>query len=283
MTLLHDGGAPIKIGRYSCTIELLDMKKNIYEIALECKKYSTENIKIIIRSNKILVVGANKNYESLLIELCDTIDKWNPKVSSLLRSHIVNYDAIAFQHQIAIDSIVDTILTFAEPCINQRKFFISHASADKKIIEAFYEKILMLGCGFQRQDIFCTLNHSDIRTGDDFRNEIVNNMKNCDYVLCFISNNYKKSEVCQNEMGAAWVLEDKRLYPFKFPNVDFTELGFIAKVKQTADITDKSKLDEFYIELCQRYNLQQDWMNFNKQKEDFVGMVNDCLGLNGNN
>ena len=135
----------------------------------------------------------------------------------------------------------------------------------------------MLGCGFQRQDIFCTLNHSDIRTGDDFRNEIVNNMRTCDYVLCFISNNYKNSEVCQNEMGAAWVLEDKRFYPFKFPNVGFAELGFIAKVKQTADITDKSKLDEFYVEVCQRYNLQQDWMNFNKQKEDFVELVNEYL------
>jgi hypothetical protein len=253
------------------------MNQYIYEIASECKKYSDEHIKIFVSANKILVQGANKHYETLLIELCDSIDKWNPKISSLLRSHIVNYDSNTLSHQPSIDAIVNVILTFAESCINPRKFFISHASADKKIIEAFNEKILMLGCGFQRQDIFCTLNHSDIRTGDDFRNEIVNNMRTCDYVLCFISNNYKNSEVCQNEMGAAWVLEDKRFYPFKFPNVGFAELGFIAKVKQTADITDKSKLDEFYVEVCQRYNLQQDWMNFNKQKEDFVELVNEYL------
>ena len=255
------------------------MNNQIHTLALECKKYSDSNIKLIVSQNQHpFAIGANREYENLLMQLCDRLA--NTKISSIsttLKGHVRDYDRSTYKHQIAIDAIVDIILDETQPYLNDKKFFISHASADKLIIEAFCEKILKLGCGFQQKDIFCTLDHTSIRTGDDFRTEIVNNMKKCDYVLCFISDNYKKSEVCQNEMGAAWVLEDKRFCPFKFPNVCFTELGFIAKVKQTADITDKAKLDEFYVEVCQRYNLQQDWMNYNKQKEDFVEFVNRCL------
>lgn len=153
------------------------------------------------------------------------------------------------------------------------KFFISHSTEDEVIINGFIEKILMLGCGFKRPDIFCTLNHTVIRTGDDFRNEIIKNMKGCDYIMCMISDNYRTSEICQNEMGAAWAMEGKRVLPFKFPNLKFTEIGFLNVVKQAADITDKSKLDELYEELCKSYNLEPDWKNYNKQKDDFVELV----------
>lgn len=161
---------------------------------------------------------------------------------------------------------------------NTFKIFISHSSEDDVIIKGFIEKILMLGCGFKRTDIFCTLDHTVIRTGDDFRNEIVENMKNCDFIICFISDNYRKSDICQNELGAAWTFNDKRVLPFKFPNVDFNEIGFLNVVKQAADITDKSKLDELYDELCHYYELKQDWKNYNKQKDNFVELANKKQG-----
>lgn len=158
---------------------------------------------------------------------------------------------------------------------NTFKFFISHSSDDEVIVNGFIEKILKLGCGFKRKEIFCTLDHTAIRTGDDFRNEIVENMKKCDYILCFISDNYRQSEVCQNELGAAWTFGDKRILPFKFPNVSFKEIGFLNVVKQAADITDKSKIDELYDELCNYYDLQLDWRNFNEQKDTFVKLVEE--------
>ena len=155
------------------------------------------------------------------------------------------------------------------------KIFISHSSDDETIVNAFIKDILIVGCGFRRTEIFCTLDHTVIRTGDDFRNEIIENMKRCDYILCMISDNYRKSEVCQNELGAAWAMTGKRVLPFKFPNINFKEIGFLNVVKQAADLTDKSKLDELYDELCQFYDLPQDWRNFNQQKDDFIKVVNE--------
>lgn len=157
------------------------------------------------------------------------------------------------------------------------KIFISHSSDDETIVNAFIKDILIVGCGFRRTEIFCTLDHTVIRTGDDFRNEIIENMKRCDYILCMISDNYRKSEVCQNELGAAWSMTGKRVLPFKFPNINFKEISFLNVVKQTADLTDKSKLDELYDELCQFYDLPQDWRNFNQQKDDFIKVVNENI------
>lgn len=75
--------------------------------------------------------------------------------------------------------------------------------------------------------------------------------------------------------GAAWAMEGKRVMPFKFPNLKFTETSFLNVVKQAADITDKSKLDELYEELCGHYDLELDWKNYNIQKEAFVKLFGE--------
>ncbi|WP_298455482.1 toll/interleukin-1 receptor domain-containing protein [uncultured Prevotella sp.] len=155
-----------------------------------------------------------------------------------------------------------------------KKFFISHSTADKDIVNSFIKEILKIGCGFRNEDIFCTLDSTAIRTGDDFRDKIIENMKQCDYILLFISENYNRSDVCKNEMGAAWALEGKRILPFVFPNISFDQMGFLNVVKQGASITDKCKLDEFYQELCKNYDLVPDWITYNKAKEDFISLVN---------
>ena len=76
-------------------------------------------------------------------------------------------------------------------------------------------------------------------------------------------------------MGAAWSLEGKRVIPFKFPNLSFNEIGFLNVVKQAADITDKAKLDELYKELCEFYNIKQEWISFNQRTTDFFKTVNE--------
>ena len=158
-----------------------------------------------------------------------------------------------------------------------KKIFISHSSKDKVVINGFIKEILKIGCGFKDSDIFCTLDPTVIRTGDDFREKIVENMKECDFILLFISKNYIKSEICQNEIGAAWALENKRVLPFVLPNTTFSQMGFLNVVKQGASITDKQKLDEFYSEVCDYYTISLDWPGFNKAKEEFVEIVRKSI------
>jgi len=156
---------------------------------------------------------------------------------------------------------------------NRKRVFISHSSKDKAIINSFVKEILKIGCGFKDEDIFCTLDPSAIRTGDDFREKIIENMKKCDYILLFISENYNLSDVCKNEMGAAWALDGKRILPFTLPGISFEQMGFLNVVKQGASITEKRKLDELYQELCSNYDMVPDWPAFNTAKDDFLDSV----------
>ena len=198
-----------------------------------------------------------------------------PPYGQLVNKEVINLYSL--RDIMTTINILDSLIEDSKPNLKSRKIFISHASADETIVNAFVKEILLLGCHFTPQEIFCTLDHTAIRTGEDFRNVIVENMKACDYVICLISDSYKKSEVCQNEMGAAWTLEGKRVLPFKFPNIKFSEIGFLNVVKQASDITDSSKLDELYVELCEHYDVQQDLIHFNRRKADFMKVVNENI------
>jgi len=156
---------------------------------------------------------------------------------------------------------------------HEKKIFISHSSKDEAIIKPFITHILIAGCGLRYNEIFCTLDNSTIHTGEDFRNEIVNGMKESDFILLMISNNYKESEVCLNEMGAAWTLTGKTVLPFVLPDCAFEDMGFLYKVKQGASITDKTKLDELYKDICETYNIEQDWIHFNQISNEFIEFV----------
>ncbi|MBQ7204914.1 MAG: toll/interleukin-1 receptor domain-containing protein [Muribaculaceae bacterium] len=256
------------------------MEESIYQIAHKCKEISSEvQINVFVGNGHVRhqVTGKVSQFEKELLKLCDALQNKHTKVSTYLRNHISHYNNHPTFHQGAIEAILDCIINLDGCRKSNRKIFISHASADAPIINAFIKEILMLGCGLKSEDIFCTLDHTVIRTGDDFREQIVENMKSCDFILCFISEKYEKSQICQNEMGAAWAMDNKRILPFKFPNISFNEIGFLNVTKQAADITDNSKLDELYDELTEYYGLQQDWINYNQRKADFINTVHQNM------
>ena len=215
---------------------------------------------------------------SALIQVVEELNSYvrisNPRICEIQEyalAHIVHnkrINAYSFGDLRTTIRILDALYPHAE-----RKIFISHSSKDEKIIRQFTKDILIAGCGLRPNEIFCTLDNSTIHTGEDFRNEIVRGMKECNFILLMISNNYKESEVCQNEMGAAWALEGKTILPFVLPDCSFENMGFVYKVKQGASIIDKTKLDELYNDICGTYNIEQDWLHFNQCKEDFVNGI----------
>src|SRR3989339_646154 len=117
------------------------------------------------------------------------------------------------------------------------KIFISHSSKDKSIIDSFITNILILGCGIDENNIFCTsVEGLGIKTGEDFRSHIWQNLVNSNYSFLLISNNYKRSDICLNEMGASWALKDIKVKPFLLPGMDFNSIGTLYNVKHVTKI-----------------------------------------------
>lgn len=151
------------------------------------------------------------------------------------------------------------------------RIFISHSSKDKNLIDQFVEKILILGCGLTDENIFCTsIDGLGIKTGEDFRDHIKTNLKISDYSFLMISDNYKNSEVCLNEMGASWALDGIKVKQFLFPKLGFNSLGLLLNIQQAAKLDDSSALDELYEELIMEFNTEKKVSRWNKHKSDFL-------------
>lgn len=124
------------------------------------------------------------------------------------------------------------------------KVFISHASADKNIVCLFKDIILKGGIGLSDADIFFTSSpETGVPIGKNIPEYIKKNLRDCDYAFLMISENYKKSEVCLNEMGAAMVLS-KNLFPILLYNYDFDKVGWLINHDLCVRIDDEERLDE---------------------------------------
>lgn len=170
----------------------------------------------------------------------------------------------------AIQALLFVFILSNRDIVSKYKIFISHASKDKDIISPFVDKILTLGCKIDEKDIYCTsIDGLGIKTGDDFREHIKRSLQLSDFVFLMVSQSYKQSEVCLNEMGAAWALE-KRVIPIIIDEINFNEMGLLYQVKQGMKIKDDARLDELHEELREYYGIKQDMRTWNRHKREFI-------------
>ncbi len=151
------------------------------------------------------------------------------------------------------------------------QIFISHSSKDEKLVSAFVEKILNLGMNIDRKDIFYTsAKDTTTKSGADFRGTIKDAILKSSAVIQIITTNYKKSEVCLNEMGAAWVLSDN-VIPFIIDPVNFENIGFIHNTTQLLKLNSDEDLFKFqddHPELYEGKRINQS--NYHKQVKEFI-------------
>jgi len=93
--------------------------------------------------------------------------------------------------------------------------------------------------------LFCV--EMAIRNGEDIRKHIQGNIRTADFSLLLISNNYKESEICINEMGAVWAY-DTNVRLFMLPNTTFDKIGWLCETRKADKIYDAMALDSFYTE-----------------------------------
>lgn len=191
-----------------------------------------------------------------------------PKLKGV--SHINPYD---FGGIIATMNIIEEKYKRKYNNTEFKKIFISHSSEDKRIVQAFIDDILQLGTGLKDEDIFCTsIEEMGIKNGEDIKEHIHKNIKNSDFSYLLISDNYKKSEICLNEMGDVWAYNNNvRLY--LLPGTQFTSLGWLYDKTLAEKIDDTITLDKLHFELEQYYSLQQNPITWSRQRKKFLSEI----------
>lgn len=149
------------------------------------------------------------------------------------------------------------------------KVFISHSSIDKDVVRLFKDIVLKFGIGLTDADIFFTSSpETGVPVGGNIPEYIKNNLKDCDFAFLMISENYKKSEVCLNEMGAAMVTS-KKLLPIILHNFTFDEVGWLIDRNLCARIDDVERLNEIR-DVFVTYSISTSTNVWNKYRDEFL-------------
>lgn len=129
------------------------------------------------------------------------------------------------------------------------KIFISHSSKDYNIVNSFVDNILLLGLELTRNDIFCTSSEGmGIKSGEDWKKKIESSFKESQVILLIITPNYKASEICQNEMGAAW-MSDKKVIPLIIEPIGYKSVGVVVEPKQISKLNSEDDIDKIHTSL----------------------------------
>lgn len=123
------------------------------------------------------------------------------------------------------------------------RLFISHAVADKELVEAFVT-LLQTGLDVQRKDIFCSsIEGMKIRPGKSFADFIKAELSHADYVIMIVTPAYYESAFCMCELGGSW-LHAKDAFPILVKPITFDNLKAVLHGVQCGKIHDEQDLNQ---------------------------------------
>jgi len=197
--------------------------------------------------NEILVLIKNANCSGDGYKMYDLFNQIRIKCSSMItdieKGRVMPQQAGHKQEQRDIASTKHPLV------------FISHSSENKELIHEFIVHILKDGLGLIDDNIICTsFEWTTVSIGENIPKYIQDNIEKADVVLAMVSKEYKNSEVCQNEVGAAWALNNRPI-SIVLPNASFKELGWLFNLDKATKINDEDCLNHLQKDLCERLDL----------------------------
>ena len=200
-----------------------------------------------------------------------------------------NFVAIEGTYSILKDRLKSCLETTNQPMIQNNTaestssnnkeplVFISHAGNDKEIIDIFIDFILKNTIGLKDENIICTsFEKNTVSIGNDIPLYIKEKIASSTVVISAVSKSYKESEVCMNEVGAAWALNKEPLQ-IVLPDADFDDLGWLLETRKAAQMIDKSSLSSFVSALCHKLLVKepslQTWTDYSSKFYEALEMV----------
>ncbi|NVJ14214.1 toll/interleukin-1 receptor domain-containing protein [Myxococcus sp. AM010] len=153
--------------------------------------------------------------------------------------------------------------------------FISHAAADKTLVNIFTETILISGIGIPRETIFNTSAiSSPIPAGSNFSEEIRKALLSARFVVALVTPNYQERPFAMAELGAAWA--NGTVVPIVIPPLDFGTTAGVLKGTQCLAINSKDNLSSLYDRLTGTQKNKKPWFtpaghrHFEGQRDHFL-------------
>ncbi|EGQ7737605.1 toll/interleukin-1 receptor domain-containing protein [Vibrio parahaemolyticus] len=103
--------------------------------------------------------------------------------------------------------------------MTKKKIFVSHVEKNKGVVHPFV-KLMIDAYDIPEGELFCSSLDGAIEAGENFSNEIRSAFNESELIILMLSHDFKKSDFCLAELGAAWA-SDKKVLPVIIPPADF--------------------------------------------------------------
>lgn len=248
----------------------INYKKEIDEICHLQQQY--EHAVESAHANSSKAIGAYHSWYNKTLVVCNRAFGSDDADLKIFRSvdnggngHCLNtnYHALLSTYSILMDRLKSqpmeaTAVGNEKPVVGKESkplIFISHAGNDKAIIKLFVDYILKNGLGLRDENIICTsFEETTMKGGEDIPLYIKKTIKASSVVLSMVSQNYRRSEVCMNEVGAAWALDNSPIQ-IVLPDVDYDCIGWLVSLNKAIKISERGNLDNLCETLCDRLEI----------------------------
>lgn len=133
--------------------------------------------------------------------------------------------------------------SMSKKTVQVKTVFISHAVNDKEIANAFVDLLILGALSVPIDQVFCiSTDGTKIKSGSDWRNSIRDSLTSAKIIILIITPNYKESEFCLCEMGAAWIT-NAQVLPLIVEPINYKTVGVIQEPNQIERLLDEGSLD----------------------------------------
>ena len=152
--------------------------------------------------------------------------------------------------------------------------FVSHASADQQIVSMFVEEVLISGMGLRSEEVFYSSDEdTGVENGKDIPEAIRTGLLEAKVFIMMVSDSYRRSEVCLNEMGAAWIRDDLLRIILLLPGTGFDRMGWLVSLKKGTRLEDSDGLDGIYDQMANVLKFPRRTATWNRHKKAFISSI----------
>lgn len=127
------------------------------------------------------------------------------------------------------------------------RIFVSHASADQKMVDMFVETVVQAGSGVLDQELFYSSRPDvGVPAGEDLNAYVRAWAHGADLVIAVITPAFVTSRYCVAELGAAWAASSGTLFPMLAPGITHKDLDGVLSGVMVRTLDERGALDQLH-------------------------------------
>jgi len=161
-----------------------------------------------------------------------------------------------------------------------KKVFVSYSSLDEQVVSLFIDKVICDGAGLDKEDILFSAR--EIFATENDRHSYFEGLKQCRICFFMVSDNYRKSEECLQEMGSLITWNDIIRKIIIMPDTSFDRIGYLS-LHDGISISNADGLDAVHDLLVDACDTRVQTAFWNRSKAVFIEKLSGLVGPSNRN